>query len=92
MQENAVFNLSNLRYQILPNGSLSITNIVLQDQGVYHCTATNPLLGVSRTSEPTQLTVVGMFKIFGTPCLKVAPQLIYWKYGLINAVDVIIMC
>ena len=47
------------RYQILVNGSLLISDIALSDQALYHCTATNPISGVTRTSSPAQLTTIG---------------------------------
>ena len=48
------------RFMVLQNGSLAISGAVLEDQGVYYCTATNALLGVSRTSQPAQVTTIGM--------------------------------
>ena len=53
------FQLTDLRFQILQNGSLVISTVQLSDQGMYHCTATNPLLGVSRTSVGVNLTALG---------------------------------
>ena len=47
------------RFMVLQNGSLAISGAVLEDQGVYYCTATNALLGVSRTSQPAQITTIG---------------------------------
>lgn len=51
--------LTGARFQVLQNGSLMISGVQLEDQDVYHCTATNLLLGVSRTSEPARVTTVG---------------------------------
>ena len=51
--------LTGTRFRVLRNGSLMISGAQLEDQDVYHCTATNLLLGVSRTSEPARLTTIG---------------------------------
>ena len=51
------------RFTVLQNGSLMITGAELEDQGVYYCTATNTLLGISRTSQPAQVTTIGKSKI-----------------------------
>ena len=45
--------------QVLSNGSLAVSAVRLEDQGTYHCTATNALLDISRTSEGAVLTVLG---------------------------------
>lgn len=37
--------------QVAPQGSLTITNITKEDEGVYACTATNPLGNLSAISE-----------------------------------------
>ena len=47
------------RFMVLQNGSLMISEAVHEDQGVYYCTATNALLGISRTSLPAQVTTIG---------------------------------
>lgn len=44
----------------MSNGSLLISDVVWSDQGIYHCTATNPVLGIVRTSSSAQLTAIGM--------------------------------
>ncbi len=51
--------LNNPRYQVQPNGSLVITGVELSDQATYYCTATNTLLGSSRTSRGAILTAIG---------------------------------
>lgn len=51
--------LTSQRFLVLQNGSLLISGAQLEDQGVYHCTATNTLLGISRTSQPASLTTIG---------------------------------
>jgi hypothetical protein len=50
---------NNQRFTVLQNGSLMISGAELADQGVYYCTATNALLGISRTSQPAQVTTIG---------------------------------
>lgn len=50
---------NNQRFAVLQNGSLMISGAELEDQDVYYCTATNTLLGVSRTSQPAQVTTLG---------------------------------
>lgn len=52
--------LNSPRYQVLQNGSLMISDVELGDHASYTCTATNPLLGASRTSRGATLTVIGM--------------------------------
>ncbi len=51
--------ISDPRFQILTNGSLQISGVLLSDEGDYHCTATNQVLGISRTSQGAELTVLG---------------------------------
>ena len=54
---------NNQRFTVLQNGSLMITGAELEDQGIYYCTATNTLLGISRTSQPAQVTTIGKSKV-----------------------------
>ncbi len=51
--------LTSPRYQVLQNGSLLIMGVELSDQATYYCTATNALLGSSRTSRGAVLTAIG---------------------------------
>lgn len=51
--------LSNSRYRVQENGSLLISAVELSDQDTYYCTATNTLLGLSRTSRGAILTAIG---------------------------------
>ena len=50
---------NNQRFMVLQNGSLRISEAELEDGGVYYCTATNALLGLSRTSQSAQVTTIG---------------------------------
>ena len=50
--------LPSERFTVLSNGSLLITSVTLGDQALYHCVATNELLGVSATSDGARLTVL----------------------------------
>ena len=56
-----------LQYQIFLAGirfyqmvACSYSDVAFSDQALYHCTATNPVSGVTRTSMPAQLTAIGM--------------------------------
>lgn len=51
--------LSDSRFQVLQNGSLLISAVELSDQSTYYCTASNTLLGSSRTSRRAVLTTIG---------------------------------
>ena len=51
--------LTGPRFQILGNGSLAISGVLLEDQDDYRCTATNQLLGISRTSQAARLAAIG---------------------------------
>ena len=51
--------LSDPRFQVQSNGNLLISALQLSDQDIYYCTATNTLLGTSRTSSGAVLTAIG---------------------------------
>lgn len=51
--------LNDPRLQVQQNGSLLVSEVELSDQGTYYCTATNTLLGTSRTSRGAVLTAIG---------------------------------
>ena len=51
--------LTGQRFQVLHNGSLMISEAETGDQGAYRCTATNAILGISRSSELATVTTIG---------------------------------
>ena len=51
--------LNGPRYQVLGNGSLKISEVQLEDGATFHCTATNTVSAVSRTSRGASLTAIG---------------------------------
>lgn len=50
--------LSSERFSVLSNGSLLISSVATGDQALYHCVATNDLLGTSVTSQGAEVTVL----------------------------------
>ena len=52
--------LNNSRYQVQQNDSLLISSTILEDAGLYGCTASNGFLASSVSSQMATLSLLGM--------------------------------